>query len=34
MDPDIIGKIPYSMALAGSWIDQPFASQPNPSLPG
>jgi len=31
---DIIGKIPYRMALAGGWIDQPFVSQHNPSPPG
>jgi hypothetical protein len=30
----IIGKIPYRMALAGGWIDQPFVSQRNPSPPG
>lgn len=31
---DIIGKIPYRMALAGGWIDQPFVSQHNPVPPG
>jgi len=31
---DIIGKIPYRMALAGGWIDQPFVSQHNPDPPG
>ena len=31
---DIIGTIPYRMALAGGWIDQPFVSQFNPSPPG
>jgi hypothetical protein len=31
---DIIGKIPYRMALAGGWIDQPFVSRHNPSPPG
>jgi hypothetical protein len=31
---DVIGKIPYRMALAGGWIDQPFLSKLNPHLPG
>ena len=31
---DVIGKIPYRMAFAGGWIDQPFVSQLNPSPPG
>ncbi len=31
---DIIGKIPYRLALAGGWIDQPFVSQHNPTPPG
>ncbi len=30
----MIGKIPYRMALAGGWIDQPFVSQRNPTPPG
>ena len=30
----LIGKIPYRMALAGGWIDQPFVSKLNPSPPG
>lgn len=30
----IIGNIPYRMAFAGGWIDQPFISQHNPSPPG
>jgi hypothetical protein len=30
----IIGKIPYRMALAGGWIDQPFVSMHNPAPPG
>jgi hypothetical protein len=30
----VIGKIPYRMALAGGWIDQPFVSRHNPSPPG
>ena len=35
--PDIsavIGKIPYRLALAGGWIDQPFVSVHNPTPPG
>lgn len=31
---DLIGRIPYRLALAGGWIDQPFVSQHNPSPPG
>jgi hypothetical protein len=31
---DIIGRIPYRLALAGGWIDQPFVSKHNPSPPG
>jgi hypothetical protein len=30
----VIGSIPYRMALAGGWIDQPFVSQVNPTPPG
>lgn len=30
----VIGKIPYRMALAGGWIDQPFLSQLNPAAFG
>ncbi len=30
----LIGNIPYRLALAGGWIDQPFVSQFNPSPPG
>lgn len=30
----VIGKIPYRMALAGGWIDQPFVSVHNPAPPG
>lgn len=30
----IIGAIPYRLALAGGWIDQPFVSQHNPAPPG
>ena len=29
-----IGEIPYRMAFAGGWIDQPFVSQLNPEPPG
>lgn len=31
---DMIGRVPYRMALAGGWIDQPFVSKLNPSPPG
>jgi hypothetical protein len=31
---DVPGTIPYRMALAGGWIDQPFVSLHNPSPPG
>jgi hypothetical protein len=31
---DVIGRIPYRMALAGGWIDQPFVSKLNPAPPG
>lgn len=31
---DVIGGIPYRMALAGGWIDQPFVSRLNPAPPG
>jgi hypothetical protein len=30
----VIGKMPYRMAFAGGWIDQPFVSRHNPSPPG
>ncbi len=30
----VIGGIPYRMALAGGWIDQPFVSKHNPTPPG
>jgi hypothetical protein len=36
-EPDItpvIGAIPYRLALAGGWIDQPFVSRCNPDPPG
>jgi hypothetical protein len=31
---DLIGRIPYRMAFAGGWIDQPFVSRHNPTPPG
>ncbi len=31
---DVIGAIPYRMAFAGGWIDQPFVSQHDPAPPG
>lgn len=31
---DIIGRIPYRMAFAGGWIDQPFVSRLDPDPPG
>ena len=31
---DVIGSMPYRMAFAGGWIDQPFVSRLNPSPPG
>ncbi|MGA2479514.1 MAG: hypothetical protein ABSG63_12260 [Spirochaetia bacterium] len=31
---DVIGRMPYRMALAGGWIDQPFVSRHNPDSPG
>ncbi len=31
---DVIGGIPYRMAFAGGWIDQPFLSRLNPKPPG
>ena len=31
---DVIGKLPYRLALAGGWIDQPFVSRFNLSPPG
>ena len=30
----VIGSIPYRLALAGGWIDQPFVSRLNPKPPG
>jgi len=31
---DVIGAVPYRMAFAGGWIDQPFVSRLNPQSPG
>jgi hypothetical protein len=31
---DVIGSIPYRMAFAGGWIDQPFVSRLDPHPPG
>jgi len=31
---NVIGSVPYRIALAGGWIDQPFVSKLNPSAPG
>jgi hypothetical protein len=31
---ECIGAVPYRLALAGGWIDQPFVSRHNPSPPG
>jgi len=31
---EVIGGMPYRMALAGGWIDQPFVSRLNPTPPG
>jgi hypothetical protein len=31
---DVVGNIPYRMAFAGGWIDQPFMSSANPNPPG
>ena len=30
----VIGRLPYRLALAGGWIDQPFVSRLNPQPPG
>lgn len=30
----VIGRVPYRMAFAGGWIDQPFVSRLNPDPPG
>jgi hypothetical protein len=31
---DVIGRVPYRVALAGGWIDQPFVSRRNRRPPG
>jgi hypothetical protein len=31
---DVISRIPYRLALAGGWIDQPFVSRHDPDPPG
>jgi hypothetical protein len=31
---DVVGELPYRIALAGGWIDQPFCSRVNPAPPG
>ncbi len=31
---DVVGRLPYRMAFAGGWIDQPFVSERNPEPPG
>ena len=31
---EVIGNIPYRLALAGGWVDQPFVSQLLKSPPG
>jgi len=31
---EVVGGIPYRLALCGGWIDQPFVSERNPSPPG
>jgi hypothetical protein len=31
---DLVGALPYRLALAGGWIDQPFVSSSNPGAPG
>jgi hypothetical protein len=31
---EVVGEIPYRLALAGGWIDQPFCSKLNPTPPG
>ncbi|MBN1507672.1 MAG: hypothetical protein JW955_12545 [Sedimentisphaerales bacterium] len=31
---DVLGRLPYRLALAGGWIDQPFVSKLDPSPPG
>jgi hypothetical protein len=31
---EVLGRLPYRLALAGGWIDQPFVSRHNPAPPG
>jgi hypothetical protein len=31
---EVIGRLPYRLALAGGWIDQPFVSRLDPEPPG
>jgi hypothetical protein len=31
---DVVGSLPYRIALTGGWIDQPYVSKYNPSPPG
>ncbi len=31
---NVLGRLPYRLALAGGWIDQPFVSRHNPAPPG
>jgi hypothetical protein len=31
---DVVGNLPYRIALSGGWIDQPYISRHNPSPPG
>ena len=31
---EVVGDIPFRLALAGGWIDQPFCSRLNPTPPG
>ena len=31
---ELVGQVPYRMAFAGGWIDQPFVSKHNPEPPG
>jgi hypothetical protein len=31
---EVLGRLPYRLALAGGWIDQPFVSRLNPAPPG
>ena len=31
---ELIGAVPYRLAFAGGWIDQPFVSRLDPAPPG